>query len=68
MCGLLDFISSVTQRRPRKMEKLLRKHEDIAQAQSNCVTMTVMQWNVLADGLAQNGDFERVRDSPFRLD
>ena len=50
------------------MEKLLRKHEDLAQAQSNCETMTVMQWNVLADGLAQNGDFERVRDSPFRLD
>ena len=50
------------------MGKLLRKHEDMAQAQSNCVTMTVMQWNVLADGLAQNGDFERVRSSPFRLD
>ena len=50
------------------MGKLLRKHEDMAQAQSNCVTMTVMQWNVLADGLAQNGDFERVRGSFFRLD
>ena len=50
------------------MEKLMRKHEDMAQAQSNCVTMTVMQWNVLADGLAQNGDFERVRNSLFRID
>ena len=48
------------------MEKLVRKHETMSQPQGNCVTTTVMQWNVLADGLAQNGDFERVRDSFFQ--
>ena len=50
------------------MGKLLRKHEDMAQSQSDRVTMTVMQWNVLADGLAQNGDFERVRKSSLCLE
>ena len=43
------------------MEKLKRTYEDINQLRSQCSTLTVLQWNVLADGLAQNGDFQRVR-------
>lgn len=61
--GLLNFISSVGRRKPQSMGKLKRTYEDIAQLRSNCVTLTVLQWNVLADGLAQNGDFQRVRSS-----
>lgn len=59
--GLLKFISSVTGRKARNMSKLQRKHEDIAQLRSSCSTLTILQWNVLADGLAQHGNFERVR-------
>ena len=58
--GLLNFISSVARRKPQSMGKLKRTYEDIAQLKSNCSTLTVLQWNVLADGLAQNGDFQRV--------
>ena len=42
------------------MDKLKRTYEEIGQLRSQCSTLTVLQWNVLADGLAQNGDFQRV--------
>ncbi|CAL5221334.1 g3509 [Coccomyxa viridis] len=58
--GLLSFINSVGRRKPSSMEKLRRTYEDVGQQRSQCSTLTVLQWNVLADGLAQNGDFQRV--------
>ena len=62
--GLLKFINSLGRPKPRSMEKLKRTYEDFGQLRSQCSTLTVLQWNVLADGLAQNGDFQRVR-GPF---
>ncbi len=59
--GLLSFINSVGRRNPSSMEKLRRTYEDVGQQRSQCSTLTVLQWNVLADGLAQNGDFQRVQ-------
>ena len=67
VCGLLSFISSVTRQKPRNMDKLKRKYDDISQQRSNCSTLTVLQWNVLADGLAQNGDFQRVSAFSFAI-
>ena len=62
--GLLSFINSVGRRKPRSMEKLRRTYEDVGQQRSQCSTLTVLQWNVLADGLAQNGDFQKVKGLP----
>lgn len=59
--GLLSFINSLGQQRPRSMGKLRRMYEDISQPRSQSSTLTVLQWNVLADGLAQNGDFQKVK-------
>ncbi len=66
VCGLLKFISSVTRQKSRNMDKLKRNYDDYSQQRSNCSTLTVLQWNVLADGLAQNGDFQRVSAFSFR--
>jgi hypothetical protein len=41
-------------------KKLRRKFEILQDPRGSCLNLTVLQWNVLADGLAQNGDFERV--------
>ena len=58
--GLLSFINSLGRQKPRSMENLKRAYEDISQPRSQSSTLTVLQWNVLADGLAQNGDFQKV--------
>lgn len=44
-----------------KNHKLRRTFEDVQDPRGTAANMTVLQWNVLADGLAQFGDFERVR-------
>ena len=59
--GLLSFINSLGRQRPRSMGKLRRVYEDISQPRTQSSTLTVLQWNVLADGLAQNGDFQKVK-------
>ena len=43
--------------------KLRRSFEELRNGTSSDVApcLSVLQWNVLADGLAQYGDFERVR-------
>ncbi|CAL8468539.1 g8079 [Coccomyxa elongata] len=43
-----------------KSHKLRRTFEDVQDARGTAPIMTVLQWNVLADGLAQYGEFERV--------
>lgn len=45
-----------------KSHKLRRTFEDVQDARGTAPIMTVLQWNVLADGLAQYGEFERVRN------
>ena len=44
-----------------KKQKLQRTFEAVQDPVKHAQSMTVLQWNVLADGLAQFGDFERVR-------
>lgn len=44
-----------------KKQKLPRTFEEMQDATKPAPSMTVLQWNVLADGLAQFGNFERVR-------
>ena len=44
-----------------KSHKLRRTFEDVQDSRGTAQQMTVLQWNVLADGLAQYGEFERVR-------
>lgn len=41
--------------------RLRRNFEEISSPTGTRPCLTVLQWNVLADGLAQYGDFVRVR-------
>ncbi|EIE22477.1 DNase I-like protein [Coccomyxa subellipsoidea C-169] len=58
--SLLGFFGARRKPPPMKKQKLQRTFEDVQDPVKHAQSMTVLQWNVLADGLAQFGDFERV--------
>lgn len=61
---LLGWIWPKRQRTAPMGRKLQRSFEELRNGlstkESQQIGLTVLQWNVLADGLAQYGDFEKV--------